>query len=159
MRRFVSLMRGLERLVGRRNAFDDRGQSAFEFLLILPFFILFMLLLIDFGVVMYGYVSVSNAAREGARFASVSCAAGGCSASDIQNRTVERSSGFLSDASEVTLSIEGTDRGDSIAVTAVREHDFLFFPASYDIGSCAAMRFEQDDGGSLSGGGTGSCSP
>jgi len=134
---------------GRPKGRAERGQAAFEFLLILPFFVLFILLLIDFGIVMYGYVSVSNAAREGARFASVNCAAaggGGCDLIDVQNRVEERSSGFVA-AADVDVEWQGDDRGDSVAVTALRVHDFLFVPATIDIASCSAMRLEQDDPG------------
>ena len=77
----------------------ERGQAAFEFLLILPLFVLFILLLIDFGIVMYGYVSVSNAAREGARFASVNCGDGHLHAGDdSETRSTSASSGFLDNA-------------------------------------------------------------
>lgn len=136
----------------------ERGQAAFEFLLILPLFVLFILLLIDFGIVMYGYVSVANAAREGARFASVNCETGTCSLEDIRDRTIERSSGFITDHAEVTVSSAGEARGDSVAVTATRDHQFLFIPgARFDITSCAAMRYERDGG--LAASGSGSCAP
>ena len=49
----------------------DEGQAAFEFLMVLPILVLFFLIVIDFGVAMYEYVSVSNSVREGARFGAV----------------------------------------------------------------------------------------
>src|SRR5688500_14675048 len=106
-------------------------------MLILPLFILFVLLLIDFGVLMYGYVSVANAAREGARFASVNCGDGGCTESEVDTQTIARSGGFLSDPADVTVVwIEDPDDlqsrrvGDPVAVRASRMHEFLFIPSN-----------------------------
>lgn len=144
----------------RRSHRREEGQAAFEFLLVLPFFILFLLMAIDFGVLMYKYVSVSNAVREGARYASVNCGGSGCTADMVRNRVVERSGGILSDTADVSVDWpEGADRGDPVAVRVSHDHELLFFPAfTFDVRSCADMRLEQRDGGSPTGDGTGSCS-
>src|SRR6266581_5788486 len=90
----------------------DRAQAAFEFILILPFFVLFVVMLIDFGILMYEYVSVANAAREGARYASVNCGGTGCTTTSVKTRTTGRSGGILTNASEVTVSWpNGVNRG------------------------------------------------
>ncbi len=137
-----------------RDLHEDRGQAAFEFLLILPFFILFVVLLIDFGILMYEYVSVSNAAREGARYASVNCGDGGCLATDVQDRTVDRSGGILTDTSEVAVGWpSGVDRGSPVAVKVTHPYTFLFFPmVTFDVVSCADMRLEQQDSSATAGG-------
>lgn len=123
----------------------EEGQAAFEFILILPLFILFLLLLIDFGILMYEYVSVSNAAREGARYGSVNCGAD-CTVTLIQNRTAERSSGVIGDPLEVTVTWPlGVSRGDPVAVRVDHTYSFLFFPASVPVVSCSEMRLEQLD--------------
>jgi Flp pilus assembly protein TadG len=49
-----------------------RGQSLVEFALILPVLLILMLGTIDFGRVYFAYVSVTNAARNGAQYASFS---------------------------------------------------------------------------------------
>lgn len=133
----------------------EEGQAAFEFLLVLPLFFMFFLLLIDFGVSMYGYVSIANAAREGARYGSVNCGAAACSAPLIQDRVVERSGGFLSDTSDVAVSWpSGGTRGEPIVVRVDHDHGFLFFPYTWAISSCSAMRLEQTEPG-ISAGGSG----
>ena len=43
-----------------------------EFALVLPLFMLFTLIAVDFGRVYFSYVQITNAAREGANFGSVS---------------------------------------------------------------------------------------
>ena len=129
----------------------EEGQAAFEFVLMLPLFILFLLLLIDFGILMYEYVAVSNAAREGARYGSVNCSAD-CVVDPadpftlIRTRTAERSSGVIADPLEVTVSWpDGVSRGDAVAVRVDHEYSFLFFPFSIPVISCAEMRLEQAD--------------
>ena len=126
----------------------DDGQAAFEFLLVLPLFFLFFLLLIDFGITMYGYVSIANSTREGARYGSVNCGEFDCTAGIIQARVVERSGGFLSDTADVTVVWpDGGARGNSVVVRVEYDHDFLFFPHTWTISSCADMRLEQAESG------------
>jgi Flp pilus assembly protein TadG len=50
---------------------SDRGQGLVEFALVFPVFILLLLIVFDFGRAIYGYHTISNAARGGARVAIV----------------------------------------------------------------------------------------
>lgn len=152
--------RGIFR-VFRRAHERQEGQAAFEFLLTIPFLFVFFLLLVDMGLMMYSYVSVSNAVREGARFGAVNCGTGTCSAADIQQRTVDRSGGMIDNLGDITVAWidnPGTGpgnatRGDSVVVRADTPYNFLFFPASIQVRSCADMRLEQaDQAASLPGG-------
>lgn len=137
----------------RRLHRGEQAQAGFEFMLMLPFFFVFFLLVIDFGVMMYGYVSVANSAREGARYAAVNCGTVACTASLIQDRAVERSGGFLSDTADVTVSWpSGGSRGSPVVVNISHDHDFVFFPFSQTINSCAEMRLEQAEVGVTAGG-------
>ena len=56
-----------------RNLFKkkDNGQSFVEFALVLPILILLVLGIIQFGIVFYGQVTITSAAREGARMSSI----------------------------------------------------------------------------------------
>jgi len=146
--------RGLRRL--RKS---EGGQAAFEFLLMLPMFILFMLLIVDLGMAMYSYVSISNSVREGARYGSVNCnqKAGGCTASDVQTWTTQHLGGLKLLATDtVAASWSGHDRGDQVAVSITHKYEFKFFPpVTLTEHACAVMRLEQqDENASLSGGGT-----
>jgi Flp pilus assembly protein TadG len=58
----------IQRRRGRRRT---RGQALVEFSLILPVFILVLSGIMDFGVLLYSRITVINAAREGARAASI----------------------------------------------------------------------------------------
>jgi hypothetical protein len=52
---------------GRRS----RGQSLVEFALVLPLFLLLVMAIMDLGLAVFSYNSITNAAREGARLAIV----------------------------------------------------------------------------------------
>lgn len=49
----------------------DAGQSLVEFAMVLPFFLVLLFALVDFGRAFYTWLNVTNAAREGARAAAV----------------------------------------------------------------------------------------
>jgi hypothetical protein len=137
---------------------DEGGQAAFEFVLILPVFILVILLVIDFAILGFEYVSLSNATREGSRFGAVNCGDGSCTQDDVITRALDRSSGILdsADAADRAKATVGwidnsvpTDvnsgRGDSVSVRIDHRYEFLFFPVSFPVVSCSDMRLEQRD--------------
>lgn len=51
---------------------NSRGQSIVEFALVLPLLLTIMLGIINFGLICYNYITVNEAAREGARAVAVS---------------------------------------------------------------------------------------
>ena len=133
----------------------EEGQAGFEFMLVLPVFFLFFLLLIDFGVLMYTYVSAANGVREGARYGSVNCGDGSCAVIDIKQRVVDRSGGALSDVNDVTVTWPGGfTRGSSVVVKVSHTYNAVFFPFSHVVTSCADMRLEQTDSGNPPTGGS-----
>jgi TadE-like protein len=155
-----------------RSRASEGGQAALEFALVFPIFIGLLLLLFDFGILMYSYVSVSNAAREGARYAAVNCNDGSCTAVEIQNRVVERGGGIVKESPAPVCTgaapfgepatAEAADmicvrwlldngnpvvgssaaRGDAVMVTVKHRYGFLFLPVDYPVVSCAVMRVE-----------------
>ncbi len=137
----------------------EEGQSALEFVLVLPVFVAAFLLVVDLGMLMYQYVSVSNAVREGARFGSINCEDGSCGddgSETVFDRTVARSSGVLNPLSNSVkvgwLDNDGDgvsiqNRGDSVVVRVDHDYDFMFFPGTIPVVSCADMSLEQSDAG------------
>jgi Flp pilus assembly protein TadG len=55
----------------RRGAHRSRGQSLVEFALVLPIMLFLFMILFDFGRAVYAYSTVSDAARQGVRYAIV----------------------------------------------------------------------------------------
>ena len=138
----------------------QEGQSALEFVLILPVFVAAFLMVVDLGMLMYQFVSVSNAVREGARFGAVNCNDGSCEddgSETVKQRTITRSSGILDPASLTEVTVGWLDntvpadnnrgRGDSVVVKVSHDYNFMFLPGSYSIPvvSCADMSLEQSD--------------
>jgi Flp pilus assembly protein TadG len=58
-------------LQGRSNRDRSRGQNLVEFALVIPLFLLMLFGMIDIGRVIWANDALANAAREGARYASV----------------------------------------------------------------------------------------
>jgi hypothetical protein len=138
----------------------NHGQAALEFMLVIPAFVIFLGLVVDFGMLTYQYVSIANAAREGARYAATNCFDfdGECSETRVRNQTIMRSGGILSpaNAAEVTVGwinridpTSNSGRGDSVVVRINHPYNFMFVPVgpSIPVVACADMRLEQRDRG------------
>ncbi len=63
---------------GRRARRRTRGQALVEFALVFPVFILVLAGMVDFGLGLYSYMTIINAAREGARLGATACSTAGC---------------------------------------------------------------------------------
>jgi Flp pilus assembly protein TadG len=72
---------------------SSRGQSLVEFALVFPIFILLLAGMIDFGIGLYSYMTINNAARDAARLGSTMCSANPCSGA-VAARATAASSGL-----------------------------------------------------------------
>jgi Flp pilus assembly protein TadG len=150
------------RLVRRVLASEDRAQAGMELLIVLPVFIVLLGLVVDFGVIMYQYVSLSNATREGARYAAVNCGTGTCASptatgttTSVCYKVVNAASGLL-DTSHSDVKLQWVnraspanvyDKGDSVVVQVSHDYGLIFAPGiHWTIKSSADMRLEQTDG-------------
>jgi Flp pilus assembly protein TadG len=57
----------------KRRGRHQRGQSLVEFALVIPLFLVLVFGIIDFGLGLKSWITITNAAREGARYAAVTC--------------------------------------------------------------------------------------
>ena len=148
-------MRGI-----RRDA--DDGQSAVELAMLLPFIILLLLVIVEFGFVLHTYVTVNNAASEAARFASVAHISdpGVCAPDSIEDRAVDAGLGRV-DCAGVAVTYQdfgtaGINKGDGVAVRLTAEYvpftpiaaffsalSMGTFPATFTMVACADARLEQ----------------
>ena len=124
------------------------GQSALEFVALLPVLFGIVALGIDFGMMGYSWVSVENGARECARMASLNCTDGSddhCTTALVVARVVSRSSGIINlDVSTPPIDTISTwwcshtalstpprpQRGDSVVVKVTHNYHFHFFPGN-----------------------------
>ncbi len=142
----------------------QRGQSAVEFMLVLPFVLLVIMALAEFGAAFYAHITVNNATSEAARWAAVAnLPSDVCATNSIQWRAREMSSGFLSCANGTAFAITYEDaasghpgRGTSVTVRVSRPWtpitplpglvNFVSggaFPATWNMTACSDARLEQ----------------
>jgi PKD repeat protein len=110
-----------------------------EFALVLPLFMLFTLIAVDFGRVYFSYVQITNAAREGANFGSVAPTNNsGIQAKALQETNAQSQGGEggvtipapvckdnLGNVINCSVSTGGAGPGNTITVTAVENFSFL----------------------------------
>jgi Flp pilus assembly protein TadG len=89
------------RLRLRRGRASSRGQSLVEFALVFPLFILLVAGMIDFGMGLYSYMTINNAARDAARLGATMCTANPC-AGAVKARVTANVGGLGIDAPVVT---------------------------------------------------------
>jgi hypothetical protein len=141
----------------RKKSRRDGGQATFEFVLLLPLFVMTIGLAVDLGLLMYQYVTASNAVRDAARYASVNCGSDQpCSLAKVQARAAQRSGGMMA-ANAFDVTWTGTSKGDSVVVrlknSGPDQHTFSFlflpFDIKFPVASCAQMRLERDETGTV----------
>jgi hypothetical protein len=134
--------------------FGQRGQALVEFALVLPLLLIVLFIAVDFGVGLTRWISITNAAREGARLGAVGAAEGA-----IRQKTIDTSDGILNDGDiQVGFSDAdgngGIDPGDSVVVDVSYNYDLItplgrFLTVTFDpltLSACSDMRVEQSTG-------------
>ena len=105
----------------------ERGQTLIEFALLAPVIILFLFMIVDFGIAMDRRIVLQHAVREGARMAAVNDDIG-----EVCDHTVAEAQGIIT-ATDITFSYEdlddppngrATDAGDSVKVKASFAYEF-----------------------------------
>ena len=140
-----------KRLKRRRNG--ERGVNLIEFALVFPLLLMTVLGIVDFAFVLHHTEVLTNAAREGARVATLP----GYGVPDVQNRVNEfvQVAGLVATptvtvtATDITV---GADTWPATTVNVTYTHDYLFiggiatwFGGSFsdiDLGAEATMRHE-----------------
>ncbi len=111
-----------------------KGQSLVEFALVLPILMFIVFGIVDFGLGIRSYISLTNATREGARFAAVGNPAGsypsncdGSTNTTVIGRVCVAIEGLkLSDVQSVSVSYpDGQASGNSVVVSATYVYHFV----------------------------------
>lgn len=125
---------------------EDRGQSTVELALVLPLVVLFVLVVVQAGLVIRDQVLLTHAAREGARAASVATGDRAVAA----RRGAERAGPLSSD--RLSAETELLDDGRSVQVS-VNYHSVTALPfvgallPDRDLRATATMRVESTEHG------------
>jgi Flp pilus assembly protein TadG len=102
-----------------RSADRQRGQALLEFALLLPFFLILILSIVDFGWALRSWITVTNSAREGARLAAV-----GATCDDIKQRAVDTSADLLTVGDVSVTNCQG-EPGDDVSVTVSYDYSWI----------------------------------
>jgi TadE-like protein len=125
---------------GRRR----EGQAIVEFAVVLPIFLLILCAILDFGVVLYSQMTVINAAREGARAATLMADE---PQSVIQDRAGDRADAAAGGLDITTTATCGACKPGNPVIVTVRYDHHLFFPllfgSSIPISSTVQMVLEE----------------
>ncbi len=139
---------------------SERSQSLVEFVVVLPILLLLALSIVDFGMGFKSYIQLTNATREGARFAVVGNPAGtwtGCSGAQsgtVVRRVCDTATGL--DLASVSVTYpSGQAPGNSVVVSANYRYNLITplagvftlvsggsFPGYFDLSSSSNMRLE-----------------
>ena len=146
----------------------ERAQSLAEFSLILPMFLILIFGVIDFGMGLRAYISLSAATREGARYGAVGNAAGtftsggsgqcdGTTTTTVVGKVCATINGLdLTDVSSVTVTYpNGNTPGQNVRVHAAYDYHYITpvhgivnilsggsIPSALTISSTTDMRLE-----------------
>ena len=132
----------------------QRGQNLVEFALVVPIFFVIIFGIIDFGLGLKAWITITNSAREGARYAAVTCATTSASEANVIDRAVDTSAGLLTDA-DVTVTNCPGDSTESVVVSVSYDYDLITplgalmtlmsggsLPSTISMSSSADMRLE-----------------
>jgi Flp pilus assembly protein TadG len=110
----------------------ERGQSLVEFALVVPVFIVLVLGIVDFGMALRSYVTVTNAAREGARYAVLGCK-DSTQEDAIKDQVISRSSGLIKTRSDVIVDAAPDTSGvDACSASVPGSTNPIKITANYD---------------------------
>lgn len=98
---------------------NEKGQSLVEFAILLPFILLILLGILEFGIILNSYLTIHNAAREGARLGIV-----GGSNMEIENLIVEISPNL--DAENIIVNITPTEGSRKFGGTLTVEVEYNY---------------------------------
>ncbi len=118
----------LARLVRKPKDVRERGQAMVEFALIVPIFLLLVFAIVDFGMGFHAWITVTNAAREGARVGAV-----GADSATIQAKVTDTAASL--DAAQLTSTVTNAQGAPGESVTVKVDYDYqLITPLSSIMG-------------------------
>ena len=105
----------------KRPVQDERGQTAVEFALVAPLLVVLLLAIIQFGIAFHNYVTITDAARAGARQAIVARFGGGdftAATQTVKNAASSLDQSELNKAGAIQISAAGgMTAGNLVTVT------------------------------------------
>ena len=104
----------------------ERAQSLVEMAFVLPVFLVLVMGVIDFSWGLKSWISITNAAREAARFGAIYCSSGDETAATVEQRAIDTATGLGLTAADVDVT--GCTTGsstNSIVVSIDYDYDLV----------------------------------
>lgn len=146
-------MRALQRR-GRSRRRGERGQALVEFSLVSIVFFFLVFGIIDFGLGLHSWITVTNAAREGARIGAVQAPSDGSvdcsplpSEGSIERKLCDTATNLDPEKITITVTNAQGDPGDPITVEVDYEYDLItplasLLQSTLTLSSSTQMRLE-----------------
>jgi Flp pilus assembly protein TadG len=129
---------------------DERGQAVIEFALVLPILAALVVVLLQFGRVIYMWISLTHLANEGARYATVNGFPGGATSPGNFLCPKLATDGASTGKTVIATFIEnnntaGTTAGDGVSVQVKENYKLIpyWHVATIPLTVTASMRLEQ----------------
>ena len=109
------------KLIRARRKNGEKGQALVEFALLVPIFLLLLFAIVDFGMGFYSWITVTNAAREGARLGVVMA-----TAQQIEDR-VNQTADLPNESTRMTVTVTNAQGqpGESVVVKVDYDYDLI----------------------------------
>ena len=109
------------KLIRSRRKNGEKGQALVEFTLLVPIFLLLLFAIVDFGMGFYSWITVTNAAREGARLGVVLA-----TEQQIEDR-VYQAADLPNEATQMTVTVTNAQGqpGESVVVKVDYDYDLI----------------------------------
>ncbi len=112
------------KLIRNRKEKGEKGQALVEFALLVPIFLILMFAIVDFGMGFHSWITVTNSAREGARYGAVQH-----STAEIEER-VKATADLINEDAKMTVTVtnaadNGGDPGESVVVKVDYDYDLI----------------------------------
>lgn len=110
----------IPRLIRRNQKDDEKGQNLVEFAMVVPIFLILVFAIVDFGMGFHAWITVTNAAREGARMGAV-----GADEATITARVKDTSSSLAADDLQITVTNAQGNPGESVTVQVEYQYQLI----------------------------------
>jgi Flp pilus assembly protein TadG len=109
------------KLIRSRRKNGEKGQALVEFTLLVPIFLLLLFAIVDFGMGFYSWITVTNAAREGARLGVVLA-----TEQQIEDR-VYQAADLPNEGTNMTVTVTNAQGqpGESVVVQVDYDYDLI----------------------------------
>ena len=109
------------KLIRARRKNGEKGQALVEFTLLVPIFLLLLFAIVDFGMGFYSWITVTNAAREGARLGVVLA-----TEQEIEDRVYQAAS-LPNESTKMTVTVTNAQGqpGESVVVQVDYDYDLI----------------------------------